>query len=241
MSDQEIIKGQAEIYRSSFAQHGDAPRATYNAGREVQNLRFERIMRHLAPARSPFSIHDVGAGLCDLHRYLLDEGVEHTYSGTDVVQEMVDHACGKYPEISFHTRNILSGEVTDRHDFVVLSGLFNLPGKTDPEAWKRFVLQMVDKMFEMSEVAVAFNFLSAYRTFTDPDLFYIDPAEMLDHCMKHLSRFVILDHGYPLFECTATVFRPEFVERQYETGSLDKYFEVTRLPQRSLPRAKTGA
>jgi hypothetical protein len=68
ISDQEIIKGQAEICRQSFAQHGDAPSATYNAGREVHNLRFERIMTHLLPARSPFSIHDVGAGLCDLHR-----------------------------------------------------------------------------------------------------------------------------------------------------------------------------
>jgi hypothetical protein len=229
MSDQEIIKGQAEIYRKSFARHGDAPRATYNAGREVQDLRFERIMTHLLPARSPFSIHDVGAGLCDLHRYLRDEGIHHTYSGTDVVQEMVDHAREKYPEISLLNRDILSGDVADRHDFVVLSGLFNLPGKTEPEAWKRFVLQMVDRMYEMAEVAVSFNFLSAYRTFTDPELCYIDPAEMLDHCMKHLSRFVILDHGYPLFECTATVFRPEFVEQQHEAGTFGKYFGVGRF------------
>ena len=40
MSDQEIIKGQAEIYRRSYLRHGDTPRATYNAGREVQYLRF---------------------------------------------------------------------------------------------------------------------------------------------------------------------------------------------------------
>ena len=186
-------------------------------------------MTHLLPALSPFSIHDVGAGLCDLHRYLREEGIEHVYSGTDVVQEMVDHAREKYPEISLHNRDLLSDEVPDRHDFVVLSGLFNLPGTTDPEEWKRFVLQMVDRMYAMAEVAVAFNFLSAYRTFTDPELFYIDPAEILDHCMKGLSRFVILDHGYPLFECTATIFRPEFVEQQYEAGTFGKYFGVGRF------------
>jgi hypothetical protein len=232
MSDREIIEDQAEIYRASFARHGDAPRATYNAGREAQELRFERLMRHLTPSRSPFSIHDVGAGLCDLHRYLLDEGIDHVYSGTDVVQEMIDHAREKYPEITLHNRDILADEVAERHDFVVLSGLFNLPGKTPPDAWNRFVLQMVERMYEMADVAVSFNFLSAYRTFTDPDLFYIDPAEMLDHCMKQLSRFVILDHAYPLFECTATVFRPEFVERQFEAGSFAKYFGVRRFEQR---------
>ncbi len=81
----------------------------------------------------------------------------------------------------------------------------------------------------MAEVAIAFNFLSSYRTFTDPDLFYFDPAEMLDHCVKHLSRFVVLDHGYPLFECTTTVYRPEFVERQYASDRFAKYFDVTRI------------
>jgi hypothetical protein len=230
MSDPKIIEDQAEIYRESFAQHGDAPRATYNAGREVQELRFARLMRYLTPIRSPFSVHDVGAGLCDLHGYLLAQGVEHTYSGTDVVQEMIDHARKKYPDATLYRRDILDGTVADRHDFVVLSGLFNLPGSTERETWKRFVLRMVDAMFEMSKVAVAFNFLSSYRTFTDPELFYIDPAEILDHCMKHLSRLVILDHGYPLFECTATIFRPEFVEQQYRRKGLDKYFEVTRVP-----------
>jgi len=229
MSDQEIIKGQAEIYRRSYLRHGDTPRATYNAGREVQYLRFERLMQHLVPARSPFSIHDVGAGLCDMHRYLLDTGVQHTYSATDVVQEMIDRSREKYPEITVHNRDILTDDVADRHDFVVLSGLFNLPGETSHDAWKKFILEMVGKMYEMADVAVAFNFLSAYRTFTDPDLFYIDPAEMLDHCMKRLSRFVVLDHGYPLFECTATIFRPAFVEQQYDAGTLGKYFGVTRL------------
>jgi hypothetical protein len=229
MSDSEIVRAQTSIYRQSFLQHGDAPLATHNTGREVQNLRFERILRHLVPAKSPFSMHDVGAGLCDLHHYLVQQGVEHAYSGTEVVQEMVDLAREKYPEISVRNRDLLSDEPSDRHDFVVLSGVFNIPGDVDRESWKEFVLRMVARMYEMAEVAVAFNFLSSYRTFTDPELFYIEPAEMLDYCMKHLSRFVVLDHGYPLFECTATIFRPEFVEQQYAAGPFGKYFGATRI------------
>ena len=229
MSDSEIVKAQTSIYRQSFRRHGDAPQATHNTGREVQYLRFERILRHLVPAKSPCTIHDVGAGLCDLHHYLADRGVEHTYSATEVVQEMVDLAREKYPEISVRNRDLLSDEPPDRHDFVVLSGVFNIPGDVGRDAWKEFVLRMVTRMYGMAEVAVAFNFLSSYRTFTDPDLFYMDPAEMLDYCMKHLSRFVVLDQGYPLFECTATIFCPEFVEQQYEAGPFGKYFGVTRL------------
>lgn len=229
MADSKIVTEQAEIYRQSFLRHGDAPEATFNNGREVQQLRFERIMRHLLPAKAPFSIHDVGAGLCDLHRYLLDQGIEHRYSATDVVAEMIGLAREKYPGIAVHQRDILSGEVTDRHDFVVLSGVFSIPGKTDREAWDRFVLAMVDRMYEMATVAISFNFLTAYRTFTDPDLHYIEPARVLDHCVKNLSRFVVIDHGYPLFECTATVFRPDHVESRHDDPALARYFKVTRL------------
>jgi hypothetical protein len=229
MADSEILRAQTRIYRQSFLEHGDSPRATHNTGRDVQYLRFERIMLHLLPLRTAFSIHDVGAGLCDLHGYLLDRDVDHVYTATEVVPEMVEASRRKYPDITVHNRDLLAEEPSDRHDFVVLSGVFNIPGSVERGAWREFVLGMVDRMYRMAGVAVAFNFLTTYRTFTDPDLCYMDPAEMLDHCMRRLSRFVILDHAYPLFECTMTVLRPEFVERQYGRSTFAKYFAVTRI------------
>jgi len=229
MSDSTILGNQIELYRRAFLEHGDSPKATFNVSSEAQRLRFERLTRPLREAKSPFSIHDVGAGLCDLHRYLLDRGVEHAYSGTEIVQEMVGLAREKYPEITLYERDILRDEVADRHDFVVLSGLFNIPGATDHESWRRFVFDLLRKMYEMADVAIAFNFLSGYRSFTDPELFYLEPREILDFCMKELSRFVMLDHGYPLFECTATVFRPAFVESRHTEEPFGKYFRVTRL------------
>jgi hypothetical protein len=229
MADSKIVREQAEIYRQSFLRHGDAPEATFNTGREVQRLRFERILQHLLPLRSPFSIHDVGAGLCDLHRYLLDQGIDHQYSATDVVPEMIELARGKYPGIAVHRRDILVEEVADRHDFVVLSGVFNIPGKTDREAWDRFVFAMIDRMYAMATLAVSFNFLTSHRSFTDPELHYIEPGRVLDHCVRRLSRFVLIDHGYPLFECTVTLLRPELVERSHDDPALARYFKVTRL------------
>lgn len=229
MSDPTILRNQIEVYRRAFLEHGDSPKATFNVSREAQGLRFERLTRFLREAKAPFSLHDVGAGLCDLHRHLLERGVEHAYSGTEIVQEMVDAARKKYPEITLHNRDILRDDVIDRHDFVVLSGLFNMPGTTNRDSWGRFVFALLRKMYEMADVAIAFNFLTAYRTFSDPSLHYLDPREVLDFCMRDLSRFVVLDHGYPLFECTATVFKPGFVESSHSTEPFRKYFRVTRL------------
>ena len=229
MSDSKIINEQIEVYRRSFLAHGDSPQATFATGREVQDVRFERIIMPLLAAKTPFSVHDVGAGLCDLHRYLLGRGIEHSYSATEIVPEMVELARGKYPGITVHERDILTETVAERYDFVVQSGVFNIPGESERAAWKRFVLDMIGKMYEMATVATSFNFLTTHRTFTDPDLFYLDPGEVLAFCVKHLSRFVLLDHGYPLFECTATVFKPEFVRSRCTTPGFDKYFKVTRL------------
>jgi hypothetical protein len=229
MSDSNIVKAQIAVYRDSFLEHGDSPRGVRGNDRETQDLRFERLMFHLLEAKPSFSIHDVGAGLCHLHRHLLDRGVEHVYSATEIVQEMVDAAREKYPEIRVHNRDLLREEVADRHDFVVSSGLFFIPGEADRSEWARFTREMALRMWEMADAAISFNFLTSYRSASDPSLHYMDPREVLDFCVRRLSRFVVLDHGYPLFECTATVFKPGFVESRHATEPFRKYFRVTRL------------
>jgi hypothetical protein len=232
VSDPSIVKAQQRVYRESFREHGDSPHATKNGGRENQQLRFERLLRQL-PTDAPFTVHDVGAGLCDLHGWLLDQGLEHGYSATEIVPEMIALAREKFPEIEIRDRDLLaatpSGEPSERHDFVVLSGVFNVPGEVPAEDWHRFVLDMIARMYELCGVAVAFNFLDARRTFTDPSLFYIDAGELVDHCVRRHSRFVVLDRCYPLFECTLTIFRPEYVRKLHPGGHNDKYFGVTRF------------
>ena len=57
-----VLRDQIRVYRPSVVEHGDSPRATFNTRREIQHLRFERLMRPLLAARESFSIHDVGAG-----------------------------------------------------------------------------------------------------------------------------------------------------------------------------------
>jgi hypothetical protein len=230
MNRSAIFREQIEIYRRSFLEHGDSPRSTFNVERAYQDLRFERLMRPLLALRTSFSIHDVGAGLCDLHRYLLDRGIEHRFSATEIVPEMIELARRKYPAIEIHDRDLLAGEVSDRHDFVVVCGMFNLPGKIDRGEWHRFVLALIERMYEMATVGIAFNFLSSHRTFTDPDLHYMDPGELFDHCQSRLSRFAVVDHAYPLFECTIAVFRPEAIESGYDPGKFGKYFRKSRAP-----------
>lgn len=76
----------------------------------------------------------------------------------------------------------------------------------------------------MSRKGIAFNFLTSYNTFNQDDLMYFDPSEVFKYCIKNLSRFVIIDHGYPLYEATATVFKKDFLKSFYIGNAFDKYF-----------------
>jgi hypothetical protein len=73
--------------------------------------------------------------------------------------------------------------------------------------WSRFVQAMLRRMFELCDVAIAFNLMSDRVDWRTPELFHAPAGEMLDFCRAELSRFVTLRHDYPLHEYTLYVYR----------------------------------
>jgi len=227
MDEKAIIEAQREAYRTNFLVHGDSPLGTYQNNRVTQYIRFETLLRQIMPHVGPgTSLHDIGSGLCDLYQFLRERGLDGdiTYSGTEIVQEMVDLAAAKYPELTLLNRDFLDVDISDRYDFVVLSGTFNIPGGVDGESWKAMCLALIDKMYKHADKGIAFNFLTSYRTFSNPDLYYFDPREIFDHATTNLSRFVHIDAAYPLYECSVTVFKNDYISSLYDHPDLKKYF-----------------
>jgi hypothetical protein len=227
MDDLSIIAAQRNAYRATYLEHGDTPSGTHQSDRTSHQMRFEALMRSIAPhLGTRATIHDVGSGVCDLYQYLRSSGLDQrvTYSGTEIVQEMIDVATQNYPQLTLLNRNYLDGSVEDRYDFVVLSGTLNLLAGVDGDAWKRMCLALIQKMYRQADRGIVFNFLTTYRTFSDPLLYYFDPKEVFDFATSHLSRFVILDASYPLYECTMTVFKKEYMSALHDHDDLKKYF-----------------
>ncbi len=227
MDELSIIAAQASAYRAEFVKHGDTPLGTHQSDRTSLELRFEALMRNIAPHLGPgATLHDVGSGLCDLYRYLKSSGLDRriAYSGTEIVQEMIDHAAQKYPGLTLRNRNFLDAGPDERYDFVVLCGAFNLLAGVDGDAWKTMCLALIEKMYAQANRGIAFNFLTSYRTYSDPLLYYFDPREMFDFATTRLSRFVVLDASYPLYECTVTVFNKDYMATLHGHDDLKKYF-----------------
>jgi hypothetical protein len=226
MSQSKLIEGQLKVYRDNYIRFGDTPEGTFHNSRTTQYLRFSRLIDPLLSfAPEYFSLHDVGAGPADLHKYLLERNIAHRYSGSEIVPEMVQTASHKFSDIQIYCRAIEEAPANEKYDFVVLCGTFNMPGETLPDEWACFVTDTIRKMYSMCRLGISFNFLTSYNTFSVPDLFYIDPFRTTQFCLKELSRFTSLDHAYPLYEATITVLTKECMKEAYREEHFAKYFK----------------
>jgi hypothetical protein len=222
-----VINSQRALYQDRFLEYGDTPQGFFWNDRETQNLRFEKLFSHLLTYWNPISpptIHEIGCGTADLHGYLNELGIHHIYSGTEVVEESTRTALAKYSDIKIQNRNFLESETNEKFDFVVLSGLLNYPTASE-KVWKAYVSRMIEQMFSICRCGIAFNFLSSATTVPpNPDLYYIQAEKMLGFCRSKLSRFIILDQSYPLYEVTMTVLRPSYIETKWGSAGYEKYF-----------------
>lgn len=218
-----ISQRQRDLYQEALDKHGDSTRATHQNDRETQHLRFERLTRALGPFLAGGSLHDVGCGFGDLGVYLAACGADCAYSGIEIVADMAARG-RKRLATEILVDDFMTRDYDDRYDFVVASGVFNIPGGIDSGEWNVYCQAMTRKMFALARKGVAFNGLTTFCDYRRDDLYYWDPAKALTFCQGELSRFCVLDHGYPLYEWTLTVFKPDFVRANYPHDAFDKYF-----------------
>lgn len=219
-----IIESQRKAYGETFSKHGATPLGTFQNNSETQYLRFDQLIKNIKDNMNNSTVHDIGPGTCEFHKYLLDLSIPHQYSGTEIVQDMIDYSMNLYPEINLFNRDFRT-VTNEKYDFVFLSGTLNLKLDNDTSYWKEFSLNMIKTMFETSSKAISFNFLTTYNTFSDVSLMYFNPLEILDFCLTNLSRYVTIDHCYPLYECTVTVEHEEFIKEKYSNQVFNKYFK----------------
>lgn len=219
------------IYQRNFLIHRDTPAGTFQNDRVTQYLRFERLLNNFLPFNSPthpytdtpIRLLDVGCGTADLHEYLLQQNIRHEYTGLEIVMEMSEIAKKKFPEIKIINSDLLEFSSKKKFDLVLQSGAFNMPSVKNKNAWKNYCRKIVIKMYSLARTGIAFNSLTTYNTFTDKSLFYFSPEEWFSFCQKNLSRYIIMDHAYPLYETAITVFRPDYIKTLHPARELKKY------------------
>ena len=194
-----------EYYDEKLRAHGATARGVDWKSPESQELRFAQLVK-LIDATSRFSINDYGCGYGALVDFLARSGYDFLYTGFDISTEMIAQA----EALHAHTDEIrfISGrDQLAPADYTVASGIFNVKLNTGDDAWKQYILEILDTMNSLSRRGFAFNALTKYSDaeFMRSSLYYADPLFFFDYCKTKYSKFVTLLHDYPLYEFTILV------------------------------------
>lgn len=188
-------------------------------GRQAQRFEVLTSYWNLNQAR----IIDIGCGFADLRLFLSTKSIPiSTYVGVDLVPELIEVAalnvattsaslvCGDFLAID---RDVLGPA-----DFVFGSGIFNF--KLSFSDNLDYIIQTLEKAFQISEVGCAFNFLTNRVDYELPQTFHTDPSWVLNQAFKLTKRVMLRNDYFPFefsvflskndnFEPERGVFSPE--------------------------------
>jgi SAM-dependent methyltransferase len=189
-------------YRRLFLEHGDGP-AVGQWSAEGQRFRFEKLAQiaNLRGAR----IVDIGCGIGDLFPFLISKYGEVTYTGVDIVPELVTYAAQKYPSATFVCTDVVAEPLDSTFDYGLISGVFN----NEVENATGLLQQLVQVAFKMCSRGIAFNFTSNRVSRLDPGMAYHDPVDVFRFCIDNLSNKVTLSHHYERRDVSVFVYRDD--------------------------------
>jgi SAM-dependent methyltransferase len=223
MSRPRIIEAVDDYYTAKVREHGPTPAGVDWNGGASQAIRFDQLLALSAQGDTASSVIDYGCGSGALVDALAGRCGAFDYQGYDVSDAMVAEATAAHGDRAGVTFTSDAGDLRPA-DYTVASGIFNVKLETPVDEWRVYVVNTLDRMVALSRRGIAFNMLTAHADpgFIRPHLYYADPAEILDRCLRRYSRDVALRHDYELYEFTVLVRldgKPQVDSRVEETTS----------------------
>lgn len=193
MSNQKIKNVAIGKYNETIDKFGvESMDAVHYSNQQTQYYRFELIKKHI-PNDSNISILDVGCGNAEFLKYLNFSGYRGKYVGYDINDKFINASKDIYKEynVDFKVIDILEDNITNKFDYVILSGLFNNNYGQD-DTW---IEKMINKMYQLANRKVIFNAISTYTNFKDEEMYYVNPLNISDYIIRNLSSEMTLEHG----------------------------------------------
>lgn len=177
------------FYDDLVERHGHVPRACDYGSPDSQRAKF-KVLSEVADLAGMRAL-DVGCGFADFARYLRPRFSSVEYVGVDVSRRMIEEGRRLEPALDLRLGNIMDMAFTETFDLVTANGIFYLLGEDAP----RLMHEMIQRMFALARVAVAFNSLSTWARDPEPQEFHADPLEVLAFC-RELTPWCVLRHDY---------------------------------------------
>ncbi len=183
-----------------FFEHNEGP-AVGQWSPEGQRFQFEKLSE-IGPMDGK-KVLEIGCGIGDFYPFLKEKFDSVSYTGIDIVPELINYAKYKFPDADFHCLDLENVSFVNKFDYVLISGVFNneIDNATD------FLFNMITIAFEICEKGVGFNFTSKYVNRYDKGMAYHDPINVLKFILENLSKKVTLSHHYERCDVSVFVYR----------------------------------
>lgn len=193
-------------HKVSIERHGYEPQALFWSNREIQHIRFKKLMEILPSlevlSAKQWSLLDVGCGFADLYDFLQDLDYAPNYSGLDISQDMVNAANAMHKHIEVNQGELVDFNYSENQfDYVFLSGALNEVVETELEGNAQqqgaYAKSVIFEMYRICKQGVAFNLLDKRHSWvaSRTDLQAFTPVEIVGFCKGFASQ-VRLVEGY---------------------------------------------
>ncbi len=196
-------------YEECLAKHGDNHLGVDWPNPADALTRYRVMLELIRPETPTPTLLDFGCGAGHLYDYLLQQGrTEINYSGLDLSEKFVELCRSKYPSQTFYCCDLLeAGSTLPQFDYVILNGVFTEKRELSFDEMWAYTQQLLKKVFEYSNIGIAFNVMSKQVDWERDDLFHL-PLDTLAWFLKnHLSRHFVIRNDYRLFEYTTYIFK----------------------------------
>jgi len=225
MKPKSITKAQKDYYAGLLHKHGPTVDAVASSNQVYKDLRYEKLSQ-VFHRDSELTLHDVGFGLGHYYEFVKTRFPNKRihYSGSEATPEFVAYCKEHYRECNFFERDLAEKAYDERYDYLIFGGIFYHLVDTPKDVFAEYVKQIIFNGFKMCRCGISFNLLSGFCEYFNDDLFYGNIYDIVSFVVKNLSRFFTVDHGYPLYEYTMSVYKKDYIAKLYPQAEFAKYY-----------------
>jgi SAM-dependent methyltransferase len=191
-------------YEAKIRAFGPTARGVDWPSEESQQRRFAQLLTILdgAAIAEPVHVADIGCGYGALIDFLRRRGRPFHYVGYDAASDMLAVATRRFGGRDEHIRFVSEWDDLPEVDVAVASGVFNVRLGHEDDVWWRHIVDMLEAIHTRVRHGWAANFLTIHSDADRmrSDLYYADPARLVDWCTRRLTRHVAVLHDYGLYD-----------------------------------------
>lgn len=198
---------QCETYLKTY---GDSYSGVGRFKEEQALFSYQTMLELIQPNREQeTTVLDFGCGLSHFYAYLMESELNNIqYSGLDISEEFLAISRQKYPDNQYYQINILEDDSNlPKFDYIIMNGIFTQKCDLSYDAMWEYFTSLLPKVFDHTEIALAFNVHSKIVDWEREDLFHVPFDPLAKFITDRLTRHFVIRHDYRLYEYTVYVYR----------------------------------